>query len=130
MLPPQAQKDRTTHPQRSTIADAPVVPPDGSQSCVNMELASNSDEDDSVTYIVLDEVHGDFSDHSDSPALPKVLSPPHDGPHTGESIQRESKVVRETEVKEVKVETLSVTDKTASQKPRRKVRQMDLLHVQ
>ena len=128
MPPPPARKDQTTHAQCSDIADASVGTTDVSQSCVTMELVSSGDEDDSVTYIVLDEVLGDVNDQRDSPVSPEALSPPHDGRYTGESLQKESKVVRDAEGKEMTVDAVTVTDKTISQKPRRQVRHMQSMH--
>ena len=127
VVPPRlVSKDQVPQTSSSSVADASGGTTEGSQSCVSMEIASSDDEDDGVTYIVLDEVHGDINSQSvsGSHATPEVLSPPpNNRQHTSELLQKESRAVRETEVEEVKTEVMAVTDKTVSQNPHRNVSQ-------
>ena len=87
---------------------------------MNMELVTSSDEDDSVTYIVLDSVRGDVSSERDAYVPPAALSL-HDGLRSNEFPQRESCVLKKTEVVEmsVKVNVTTATNKT--QNPHRTV---------
>ena len=123
--PRLVSKDQVPQTSSSSVADASGGTAEGSQSCISMELASSDDEDDGVTYIVLDEVHGDINSQSvsGSRATPEVLSSPHNRQHTSELLQKESRAVRETEVEEEKADVMAVTDKTVSQNPHRNVSQ-------
>ena len=123
--PRLVSKDQVPQTSSSSVADASGGTTEGSQSCVSMELASSDDEDDGVTYIVLDEVHGDINSQSvsGSRATPEVLSPPNNRQQTSELFQKESRAVRETEVEEEKADVVVVTDKTVSQNPHRNVSQ-------
>ena len=124
--PRLVSKDQVPQTSSSSVADASGGTTEGSQSCVSMEIASSDDEDDGVTYIVLDEVHGDINSQSvgGSRATPEVLSPPpNNRQQTSELFQKESRAVRKTEVEEEKAEVMAVTDKTLSQNPHRNVSQ-------
>lgn len=88
---------------------------------MDMELVKSSDEDDNVTYIVLDEVRGDVSSEKDTYASPAALSL-HDELRTNEFCQRESCVLKKTEVVETSAKVTTATDKT--QNPHRAVSEM------
>ena len=85
-----------------------------------MELVTSSDEDDNVTYIVLDQVRGDVSSETDTLASPLALSL-HDRLRTKESLQRESCVLKKTEVAEMNIKVNVITAANKTQNSRRTV---------
>ena len=87
---------------------------------MNMELVTSSDEDDNVTYIVLDQVRGDVSSETDTLASPPALSL-HDRLRTKESLQRESCVLKKTEVTEMNIKVNVTTAANKTQNSRRTV---------
>ena len=126
------RKDQAPLSQSSGIGEAALGTNEGSWSCVNMELASSdSDDDGSVSYIVIDEVRGDVSSRSGSVSPePQEDKSSHRSQQPSSVLRKKPSMTKEPDVNELNRDVKTVVEDIVTHSHRRNVSACIFLHLQ